>query len=296
MMEWMKVVADWLKPIYDTMRNDILCGGYVQADETPIRYLDPDHGVKKSRQGYVWAYGRPGGDVVFEWNVSRGGHCVNRFLSGFVGVLQSDGYPVYESFARSNAAVTHVGCWAHCRRKFHEALEESPRRAGFVLRLIQALYGYESEWRAAGVSAKYRGRLRCSRSLMTVKLLHRVLKDLSARTLPESLLGKAVKYGLNQWMPLSGCFENGGVEIDNNLLENEIRGWALGRKNWLFIGHPGAGWVSAVIYSIVHSCRRHGVEPYGYLKDVLERLPSMVGQPVTGLAPANWKAAQQAKA
>ena len=275
MLGWMNQVAEWLKPIYNYMRGQLLTGGYLQVDETPIRYLEPDVGKKNgSRKGYLWVYGRPGGEVLFDWHTGRGLEYLQSFLNGYQGLVQSDGYGVYESFARKNATeVTLIGCWAHLRRKFVEALEESPKLDGWVVRQIAALYRHERYLREHRAGPALRQAYRQSHSAMTVQLLRKALPVLKRRALPRSKLGEAVGYALNQWPSLCRYLEHGQVEIDNNLIENAIRPTALGKKNWLFIGHPKAGWRSAVIYSIIESCRRHGHEPSEYLTDVLKRLP-----------------------
>ena len=139
MVDWIALVAQWLQPIYQLMRRQLLAGDYAQCDETPLRCHDPD--VRgETVQGWLWAISRPRGDVVFEWRMSRRQAEAATLLAGFKGVLQSDAYPAYAAFAREHEGVVCVGCWAHARRRFHEALEEAPVPAGFVLRLIGHLY------------------------------------------------------------------------------------------------------------------------------------------------------------
>ena len=142
---WVEQAAELLKPVYRSIREDLLRGNYLQADETPIRYLDPD--VKgKSQQGYLWAYSRPGGDVLFEWRVSRSREGPEEFLKNFRGKLQTDGYAAYESLAKERGDLTLIGCWAHARRGFHEALAETKLAAWFV-RQIGLLYAVEKKLR-----------------------------------------------------------------------------------------------------------------------------------------------------
>ena len=290
MMEWVALGAFWLEMIYRCMLRGLLQGGYIQADETPVRCQDPDV-PGKTVQGWLWVIGRPGADVIFEWRMSRRHAEASSLLRGYTGLLQSDGYEAYAAFVRDNAGVAHLGCWSHARRYFHDALQEAPTRAGFVLRLIGTLYRLEKTWDEAGLAGPaLRAALRQSEFGLTLKLLQRTARHLQAKVLPKSQLGQAFTYLLNQWDVLVAHCEHGRSRIDNNLIENAIRPSALGKKNWLFIGHPDAGQRSAIIYSIVVSCQRHGIDPLVYVKDVLTRLPAMTNQDdIALLTPAKWK-------
>jgi len=292
LMEWVALGAFWLDIIYRCMHRGLLEGGYIQADETPVRCQDPDT-PGKTVQGWLWVMGRPGGDVIFEWRMSRRHEEVSSLLRGYKGLLQSDGYQAYAGFVKANAGVVHLGCWAHARRGFHEALEEAPVRAGFVLRLISHLYRLEKTWDEAGrTGPALRAHLRQSEFGLTLKLLKRTAVHLLGRVLPKSQLGQACSYLLNHWEVLVAVCQHGRSRIDNNLVENAIRPSALGKKNWLFIGHPDAGQRSAIIYSIVVSCQRHGLDPLVYVRDVLQRLPAMTNQDdIDALTPAKWKPA-----
>ena len=146
MARWVEVVAKWLKPIYNRMREQLLAGDYIQADETPVRYHDPDIKKGKTEQGWLWGMSRPGGDVIFQWRLSRRHGEGVKLLGDYKGVLQSDGYEAYRAYAASRPDVTWVGCWAHARRRFREALQESPVAAGFILQLIGNLYHMERTW------------------------------------------------------------------------------------------------------------------------------------------------------
>ena len=295
LVDGIAAVATWLQPIYQRMRRDLLAGDYVQCDETPIRCHDPD--VRgETVPGWLWALSRPGGDIVFEWRMSRRHAEATTLLAGFRGVLQSDAYPAYASFAREHAGVVCVGCWAHARRRFHEALEEAPVQASFVLRLIGQLYALEAQWDAAHwTEPAVRAHLRRRDFAGILSLLKKVALKLAARGRPKSQLGEACRYLLAQWAPLTAHLDHGQTRLDTNLVENAIRPTKLGAKNWLFIGHPDAGERSAIIYSIVGSCRRQGIDPLAYLRDVLTRLPTMTNQDdLTPLLPSTWSAASVA--
>jgi transposase len=287
---WVEQAAELLKPVYRAIREDLLAGFYLQADETPIRYLDPD--VKgKSRQGYLWAYSRPGGDVLFEWQVSRAREWPEKFLKSFRGKLQSDGYAAYESLAKERNDLILVGCWAHCRRGFHEALAESKLAAWFV-RQIGLLYGVEKELRRKKAGPRLRAAVRAWQSRPVLQRLHRAMELVRRRTLPQGLLGQAIDYALKRWEALTRFVDDGILEIDTNLIENSIRPSALGKRNWLFIGHPEAGERSAVIYTLLGSCRRHGINPFEYLKDLFTRLPAAKITQIKEFTPAAWAKAK----
>jgi transposase len=291
MADWIEVVAEWFKPVYGLMRQNLLTGGYVQADETPVRFMDPDQKKGKTTQGYLWVIGKPGSDVVFDWQLSRAHRHATALLEGFEGVLQSDGYQAYDRFATDRVDITRVACWAHVRRKFAEAEREAPQAVHMVLGLIRQLYAFERQWDAAGVSGeKHRAMLRSTHFPQPLHLLERINLKLSQRTRPKSKLGKACTYLMGQWSALINHCLFGDTRLDNNLIENAIRPSAVGKKNFLFIGSPEAGQRTAIIYSIIVSCERHGLDPLAYMTDVLEKLPAMSNQDqLFPLLPSNWK-------
>ena len=271
---WVELAAGWLEPIGREIRSGVLAGGYVQVDETPIAYLDPGGG--RTGQGYLWVCAVPRGDVVFHWETSRAADCLGHVLpADFTGIVQCDGYAAYPAFARQHPRpLTLAGCWAQVRRKFHEARDQSPKLTGWLLRQLQHLYQIEARLREIRAGANLRAAVRASHSRMIVERLQRVLVRVQPRGLPQSLLGQAISYALGQWSTLTVYLEDGRVEIDNNLVENAIRPTALGKKNWLFIGADTAGDRRAILYPVIESCRRRGLDPYAYLKDVLTRLPT----------------------
>lgn len=292
---WVGLAADWLKPIYDQIRTGVMDGGYVQVDETPIEYLEPGHG--RTRLGYLWTYSRPGEDVFFDWQTSRAASCLDEVIhADFTGTLQSDGYGAYPAFAKTRGgAITLAGCWAHVRRKFHEALEQAPRTAYWFLQHIGHLYQVEAELRKRHAGPRLRAAERAWKSTPVQERIHRALIKLktSRRHLPQSLMGRAIDYALAQWPTLGVWLEDGRIEIDNNLVENAIRPTAIGKKNWLFIGEAEAGQRGAIIYTIIESCRRRGIDPYAYLRDVLTRLPSMTNWQIKDVTPEAWAKSKQ---
>jgi hypothetical protein len=293
MADWIEAVADWFNPIYGRMRTKLLEGDYLQADETPVRFMDPDQKKGKTTQGYLWVIGKPGSDVVFDWRLGRGYDEATSLLDGFQGVLQSDGYGAYERFAKKNEHVVRVACWAHARRKFVEAESESPQAVRMVLGLIGHLYRYEHKYDDAQLHRpKLRAIRRLADSTQTLIRIEKVVQILRPRARPKSRLGKACTYLLGQWEALLSIPRHGQVRLDNNLIENAIRPSAVGKKNFLFIGSPEAGQRSAIIYSIIVSCERHGIDPLTYMTDLLHRLPTMSNQDdLDPLLPSNWKEA-----
>jgi len=289
---WVEAAADWLSPIYREMKAALLARDYLQADETPIRYLDPD--VKgKSQQGWLWTYSQPEGDVVFEWHISRSREGPREFLKEFKGKLQTDGYGVYESLARErDKELILIGCWAHGRRGFHDALGEG-RSAAWLMGQIGKLYAVEKHLREQNAGPQLRAAVRAWQSRPILERLHRAMTVVRRRVLPKSLLGQAIDYTLARWETLTRYVEDGRLEIDNNLCENAIRPTAVGKKNFLFIGHPEAGQRSAVIYSVLGSCRRHGINPDEYLRDLFERLPRAKTSDLQSLTPAAWAKARR---
>jgi transposase len=293
MVQWTGQSVRLLSGITDCLKEQLQESPYAQIDETPVRYQDPSL-PGRCGQGYLWTGLVPGHCVVYEWHASRAAKCLDSLLGeDFAGKLQCDGYSAYRAFAKGKADLKLFGCWAHARRNFFEAREQAPRIAGWVLNQIGLLYRWERQLRDTRAGPVQRQILRASHHRMVVERLHRALNKLQSRYLPQSLMGQAIHYALNQWPGLERFLEHGEVEIDNNLVENAIRPTALGKKNWLFFGSEEAGARSAVIYTLVENCRMHGVEPYTYLKDVLERLPRTTNREVAQLTPLNWQKARQ---
>ena len=281
MTRWMELAADWLRPIYDNIGTEVLTTQYFQADETPIRYLSPGHGTAKL--GYLWTTNSPGGDTIFAWHTSRATDCLNKIIpEKFTGTIQCDAYSAYASFAKKRT-VTLAGCWAHARRRFFEAQQQTPIRAGWLLRQIAHLYHIESTLR--GKTSTQRAIVRTSHSRMIHQRIRRALVKWKGRYLPKSSMATAIDYTLSNWKLLSVYLDDGRVEIDNNLVENAIRPTAIGKKNWLFFGDADAGHRSAILYTIVQSCRRHHIDPYTYLKETLEKLPHSTNRQIPQLTP-----------
>jgi transposase len=181
--------------------------------------------------------------------------------------------------------------WAHVRRGFHEALAETKLAAWFVGQIGQ-LYAVEKKLREQKAGPALREAMRVWQSQPVLTRLHRAMELIRRKTLPQGLLGQAIDYTLNRWSALTQFVEDGTLEIDNNLIENAIRPSALGKKNFLFFGHPKAGERSAVIYTLLGSCRRQGINPFDYLNDLFTRLPAAKITQIKHFTPAAWARAK----
>jgi len=286
MVQWAEHIATWLRPVYDAMWQAMLANRYLQIDETPVKVLDPD--VKgKAARGYLWFYAVPGGDVILEFDPSRGMAPVQKRLAGFTGTIQTDAYEVYQSLERKETHIQRIACLAHARRYFLKAVKENlPAAVGFIAQ-IRSLYRIEDEIR--DLPPQERRDRRLEKAPPIWEAMKETAEQLKATELPKSTLGQAANYFINEYEALKGYLRDGRFEIDNNLVENSIRPTAVGRKRWLFIGHPDAGWRSAVIYSILVSLRRRDINPLEYLTHVLARLPAAKTSEIRSLMPANWE-------
>jgi len=288
MVQWVAHIAGLLQPLSRLMFEQMKSSGYLQVDETPVKVLDPE--VKgKCARGYLWFYAVPGGDVFLDFQDTRGRRAPHAQLANFQGTLQTDAYEVYDSLKKVLPNLKRIGCTAHTRRKFHRALKDGERRAIWFISQFRQLYQLERETRE--LTPENRHQLRQARAAPIWELIRQKAQALQPQLLPQSSLGKAVSYFLNEYEALTGYLQSGTFLIDNNLVENSIRVPAVGQRRWLFIGHPDAGWRSAVIYSLIISCRRRGINPQEYLTDVLRRLPAMNITQIGELLPGRWQSA-----
>lgn len=293
MAGYMGLAADWLRPIYEHIRTGVLGGGYVQIDETPIEYLSPGNG--ETKLGYLWVCSRPGGDTVFHWQTSRAAVCLEEIVpSKWQGTIQSDGYRAYGAFVRTHnaraggEAIALAGCWAHARRAILDGQQSAPQTVNWLLKQIANLYDIEKQLRESRAGGALRQAIRTAQSAMIMRRIRAALLRIRRRYLPQSALGRGISYVLDQWLGLERFLHDGRLEIDNNLCENAIRPTAVGKKNWLFVGAAEAGQRGAILYTIVESCRRRGIDPLAYLRDVLTRLPKMLITEVPSITPQAW--------
>ena len=295
--EWIGAIGVELAPLVQAMREDLLGRRVLHADETPVAMLKPGHG--KTHRAYLWSYCTPAWDdinaVVFDFAETRAGHNAKRFLGidedgsgGWRGTLICDDYAGYKQVM--NAGVTEAGCLAHARRKFHElwANHQSTLAEG-ALKLFGTLYDIERE--ARNLHCDERLRLRQAKSRPAADLLHDWLIANRQKVPDGSATAKAIDYSLKRWAALTRFIDDADLAADNNRIENLIRPIALGRKNWLFAGSLRAGQRAAAIMSLLHTARLNWHEPYAYLKDVLERLPTQAASALADLLPYRWKPA-----
>jgi transposase len=286
---WSGHTGAQLLPLYDAHRAFVLGSRVVHADETPIALLDPGGG--KTRRAYMWAYARgafePEPGVVFDFCAGRGGQYPCAFLEGWAGTLLVDAYSGYDAALSLHGRSTAY-CLAHARRKFDELVKANASVvAGQAIQRIAGLYRIEAD--AKALSAGQRLRMRQERSQRLWNELHVWLQLERTRVPDGSAIAKAIDYSLNHWVGLGRYLLDGEVPIDNNHVENRIRPWAVGRRNWLFIGSPLAGERAAVVMSLLQSAKLHGHEPWAYLKDVLTRLPTQLNSRIEELLPHRWQ-------
>jgi transposase len=239
------------------------------TDDTPVTVLG---GKEGSRKGRFWPYiGEQHPYSVYDFTESRARDGPAKFLAGFAGYLHADAYGGYDHiFLGSNNSILEVACWAHARRKFFDAALSSPRESHQILEWIGQLYDIED--RAREWSPEARRSLREEESQPVLDRIETYLAELERLALPKSALGKAVTYAQNQWQALRRYTEDGRLSIDNNVSERTLRHQAIGRKNWLFLGSQQAGPRAAVLFTILAGAKRHRIEPWAYLRELLLRL------------------------
>lgn len=284
---WVMRVGELLQPVADAMRQELLRASYLQADETivPVQMHD---GRGADHQAYLWQYGTPGGETVFDFRLGRGRDGPAKFLKGWNGILQTDGYQAYDQVG--GPGLIHVGCWAHARRKFVDAVKVNPKDGAAIQMVtrMDALFLVDRHARQQQLSAEERAALRREHAQIWVEEIHAECLKLRSVLLPKSGLGEAVNYILNMWTKLRRCFDYAEVELSNNVAENSMRPVALGRKNWLHVGSVKSGPKVAAILSVVESCRRLQVPVKDYLLAVLPGMNQRKHSKIAPLTPARW--------
>jgi transposase len=279
-----------LGAVVRAQRSELLAASYLQADETTMPCQTGEK-TGRNHRAYMWEFSQPGGIVVFEFKMGRGREGPREFLKGFRGKLQSDGYAAYDELGEG---IVYVGCLAHARRGFVDALKVAPLNPlpqEILVRFAQ-LYAVEKEARQGRLGAEARLALRQAKSVPVMAALKTRLVEIRQQITPGSKLAQACDYVWGQWSRLQEYLSDGHIEIDNNWCEGAIRPLALGRKNWLHVGSPEAGPKIAAIASIVETCRRLDINLRDYLRDVLPKLGQWPISRVGELTPTAWKAAQ----
>jgi len=267
--EWFVACCTLMHPLYEKLKDKVLRSEYLQVDESPIKVLDRDNpnGIHK---GYQWVYYSPGNkQVLFSYRKGRGENGPKEMLSEYQGILQCDGYKVYDMIG-SKSGIQLAGCMAHVRRKYVDAVKNDKARSEFALGIMQQIYAHERN--CTGMNPSDRKDYRGQHTAPLLIELHEWLERQIPSTTPKSKSGKAISYALKQWVKFEAFLEDGRIEIDNNLIENKIRPLALGRKNYLFAGSHNAAERNAMMYSFMGTCHAHGIDPYNWMVNVLNKI------------------------
>lgn len=279
MCGWAIKVAEQINPLLLLLGQEIRSGPLINIDETPVQVLN-EPGRANTRKSYMWVF--RGGDpdrpaLVYQYHPTRSGQVPLTFLEGFKGFAQTDGYNGYDALGRQHGVVL-VGCWAHARRKFDKVIKAkgNPKKKGLAdeaLESIRKLYAIEKEARKKELDPEQVYTLRQLRAKPVLDEFKTWLDHKASITPPKGLLGKAVAYALNHWKRLVRYIDDGRLRPDNNLIENAIRPFVVGRKNWLFSGHPNGANASAALYSLIETAKANGLKPYFYLRYLFDQLP-----------------------
>ncbi len=280
--------------LYEALKTETLQTSYLHVDETPIKVMDKD---KKgtTHRGYYWVYQNSIKKIVFfDYQQGRGREGPSGILENFTGYLQADGYNVYDAFEKKES-ITLMHCMAHARRMFHDALQNDEGRVAYAMEEIQKLYAIERDVKEQSLSFDQIKEVRQEKSLPILASLGTWMKQQYMEVTPKSTIGKALGYSIERWNRLCLYTKNGMLNIDNNPVENSIRPVAVGRKNYLFCGshslprHSGeAAQRSAMLYSLLGTCKLHQVEPYSWLRDVLQTIADHPINKITELLPHHF--------
>jgi transposase len=294
MCGWMRQAAELLDPLYVRLKQFVLRSKVVGTDDTPVKVLD--RSLKRTtRKGRFWPYvgDRSHRAAVFDYTPTRERAGPERFLKSYRGYLQADAYVAYDSFfTKPERGLVEVACWAHTRRHFYNALDSDAAHMGAVLAHIALLYKIEKHARRSGITGQDLRLLREHASQPLLDQLHQYLGTIREEVLPRSPAGQAVAYALKNWAALTRYVTDGELSIDNNHTERSLRGIAVGRRNWTFVGSDRGGKTMAVLCSFVASCELAGVEPFAWFDDVLTRIGECSIQQLDDLLPHNWAPAR----
>lgn len=285
--DWVGNTCRLIEPLYNALLKEVISSNYLHADESPIKVLDKDK-KGQTHRGYFWVYHNSIEQLVlFDYQQGRGREGPSNMLKDFKGHLQTDGYSVYNIF-NEKQDVTLLHCMAHGRRMFYEALLNDKARAEYALQQIGVLYDIERKAREQSYPEEQLLQLRQAEAVPVLQRLGKWMKEEYVKVVPKSSIGKALGYSIERWEQLMIYATNGKLNIDNNPVENCIRPVAIGRKNYLFAGSHEAAQRSAMLYSLLGTCKLHGINPFVWLKDVLQRLSSYHINKISELLPHNW--------
>lgn len=269
--DWVSSTCTLITPLYEALKKKVLQSPYLHVDETPLKVLDKDK-KGSTHRGYYWVYHNSLDDLVFfDYRQGRGREGPQQILEGYTGYLQTDGYNVYNIIADKTEA-TLLHCWAHGRRYFYDALQSDPEQAQQGLTMIGKLYDIERQARQENLSVDQLKERRQKEAVAVLDELKAWMTAAYINARPKTPIGKALSYCLERWDRLIIYTTEGMLNIDNNPVENSIRPVAIGRKNYLFAGSHEAAQRSAMLYSLLGTCKLHGVNPFEWLKDTLQKI------------------------
>lgn len=287
--DWFRMTLSHLNGLYEAHKRITLATAYLNADETPVKVLDED---KKgtTHRGYYWVYYNSEQKLVlFDYRPGRGREGPDDILKDFQGYLQTDGYSAYENFDKRDG-ITLLHCMAHARRKFYDALQNDRPRAEHALALFQQLYAIERRIKDQALTGDAVVQLRQQEAIPVLQTMKTWMEEqYPAIIVKKSPIAQAMAYFLPRWEKLCIYTRDARLNIDNNLVENAIRPVAVGRKNYLFAGSHEAAQRAAMIYSLLATCKLHNINPYYWLRDVLENMHRFSTAKIEGLLPQNWK-------
>ncbi|KDR96166.1 transposase [Peptoclostridium litorale DSM 5388] len=278
MSNWIiKACELWLDPFFERLKEELLKETFIQADESPLKVLTKD-GKPAGSKSYMWLYksGAFGKKIsLYEYQQSRSGKHPKNFLNGFSGFLQTDDYSGYNSVEN----VTRVGCFAHARRYYTDALKALPKESEIesthahkALEYFKRMFRFESEWKDLSANERFKMRNKNLKPAMEAYLSW--LQEVQPKIVRKSKLGQAVNYSLSNWELLSNVLKDGQCELTNNAAERQIKPFVIGRKNYLFCKSPHGAKASAMAYSIIETAKMNGLNPFYYLKYLFEQLPN----------------------
>lgn len=286
--DWVSATCTLIAPLFEALKAEVLQSNYLHVDETPIKVMDKDK-KGETHRGYYWVYQNSIDKIVlFDYREGRGREGPTEILQQFTDYLQTDGYVAYDVFAKRQG-ITLIHCMAQKRRMFNDALDNDEARASHAMQEIQKLYTIERTCKEQQLNFQEIKEVRLLKAVPILKNIRLWLQQQYAQVLPQSAIGKAIAYSLQRWDRLSDYVNDGKLNIDNNPVENSIRPVALGRKNYLFAGSHEAAKRSGMLYSLLGTCKMHGIEPYSWLKDVLHRIADHPVNKVQDLLPHQYK-------
>jgi|MudIll2142460700_1097286.scaffolds.fasta_scaffold50933_2 transposase len=295
MCDWMRQCAELVSPLYERMKSSVLGSKVMQTDDTPVNVLDPS--LPRARLGRIWTYvgDRDHPYTVYDYTPTRSRDGPDAFMKEFHGYLQADAYSGYDELYRDrNRNITEVACWAHARRRYFEAQSSDPMRSTVVLAYIRLLYDVEREARTIGLAGETRKALRQAKSMPILQDIKAYLEQEKPAVLPKSPEGMAISYTLSNWDALIRYCSDGDLEIDNNAAERSLRGIAVGRRNWTFLGSDKGGRTAAILTTITATCKRLRIDPFEYLRDILQHISTYPQNNLDDLLPDKWNAGRAA--